>query len=108
MGLSTPRLLLLGGVGIAHSEWMAGVPSQAGARFLSATQRSDRLRGQPTLVYSGYRGLFPVVKRPVFEADHSPLSSAEVKSRGAITPLPLMSSWHGVCKISCAVTYISF
>jgi hypothetical protein len=28
-------------------------------------------------MFSGYRGSFPVVKRPGREADHSPLSSAE-------------------------------
>jgi hypothetical protein len=35
------------------------------------------------------------VKRPKREADHSPSSSAEVKIRGAITPLPHTPSWHG-------------
>jgi hypothetical protein len=35
------------------------------------------------------------VKRPGREADHSPLSSAEVKTRGAIPPLSHTSSWCG-------------
>jgi hypothetical protein len=37
----------------------------------------------------------PGVRRPVSDADHSPLSSAEVMNGGAITPLPHKSSWHG-------------
>jgi hypothetical protein len=35
----------------------------------------------------------PGVKRPGLEAEHLPLSSSEVKSGGAILPLPHMSSW---------------
>jgi hypothetical protein len=34
------------------------------------------------------------VKRPGHEADHSPLSSAEIKNDGVIPPLLHMSSWH--------------
>jgi hypothetical protein len=37
----------------------------------------------------------PGVKRPGSEADHSPPTSAEVKSGGAIPPLPHRSSWRG-------------
>jgi hypothetical protein len=37
-----------------------------------------------------------VVKRPGRDADHSPPSSAEVKSGGAMPPLPHASSWHGL------------
>jgi hypothetical protein len=36
----------------------------------------------------------PGVKRQGREADHSSLFSAEPKKRGAIPPLPHMSSWH--------------
>jgi hypothetical protein len=35
------------------------------------------------------------IKQPEREADHSPVSSAEVKNGGAKLPLPYMSSWHG-------------
>jgi hypothetical protein len=38
--------------------------------------------------------LSPEVKRPGLEADHSPLSSAEVKNGGVIPPLFHMSSRH--------------
>jgi hypothetical protein len=45
---------------------------------------------------SSYAGaLFPGVKRPGREADHSPPSSAEVKNGGAVPPLPYTSSWRG-------------
>jgi hypothetical protein len=40
----------------------------------------------------GTGGSLPGVKRPKSEADHSPPSSAEVMSGGAIHPLPHMSS----------------
>jgi hypothetical protein len=33
---------------------------------------------------------------PGLEADHTPLSNAEVKKDGSTRPLPLTSSWHGV------------
>jgi hypothetical protein len=39
--------------------------------------------------------LFPGVKRPRREADHSLPSSAEVKNGGTIPPLPHTSSWRG-------------
>jgi hypothetical protein len=34
----------------------------------------------PSLLSNGYQGLFPGVKRPGREADHSPPSSVEVKN----------------------------
>jgi hypothetical protein len=40
--------------------------------------------------------LSPGVKWPGREADHSPPSSVEVKSGGAMPPLPHTSSWRGV------------
>jgi hypothetical protein len=55
--------------------------------ILSSPQCPDRLWGPP----SGGEALPPGVKRPGREADHSPPSSAEFKSGGAI-PLRL----HGV------------
>jgi hypothetical protein len=41
------------------------------------------------------RVLSLAVKRLECEADHSPLSSAEVKNGGAVPPILHMSSWHG-------------
>jgi hypothetical protein len=37
----------------------------------------------------------PGLRRSGHEADHSPLSVAEIKNGGAIPPLLHMSSWHG-------------
>jgi hypothetical protein len=39
----------------------------------------DRLSGSSTLVFSGYRGSFAGAKRPEYEVNHSPPSSAQVK-----------------------------
>jgi hypothetical protein len=41
--------------------------------------------------------VFPGVKRPGRETDHSPPSSAEVKNSGAKSLLPHTSSWCGAC-----------
>jgi hypothetical protein len=60
------------------------------ARVFSFPQRPDRLRGSPSLLSNGCRGL----KRQKREADHSPPSGAEIKKGGAIPPLPNMSSWN--------------
>jgi len=46
----------------------------------------------------GTRDSFPGVKFLGHESDHSSPSSAEVKIRGAIPPLPSTSSWHGSYK----------
>jgi hypothetical protein len=35
------------------------------------------------------------IKRPGREAQHSPKSTAEFKTGGALLPLPHTSSWHG-------------
>jgi hypothetical protein len=38
----------------------------------------------------------PHIKRPKREADHLPLSTAEVKNSGVLPQLSDMSSWHSV------------
>jgi hypothetical protein len=48
----------------------------------------DRLWGPPSLLCNRFRGYFCDAKRQRREADHSPLSSAEVKNGGAITVTP--------------------
>jgi hypothetical protein len=60
-----------------------------GKIFLSSTSST------PTLGPNAYWGaVFPGVKWPDLEGDHSPPSSAEVKNGGAIYPLPHTSLWH--------------
>jgi hypothetical protein len=62
----------------------------------------DSWQGRGSSLHNGHTGpgvhpvsshcvpgtLYPGVKRPAREADHSPPSSAEVKNGGAIPPLP--------------------
>jgi hypothetical protein len=43
-----------------------------GSRIVSSPRRPDRLWGPPNLLYNGYRGSFPGLKRQRREADHSP------------------------------------
>jgi len=49
----------------------------------------------PSLIYNGYLGLFPGVKRPGREADHSLPASAEVKEWWSYTCIPPVRL-HGV------------
>jgi hypothetical protein len=55
-----------------------------GRKLFSSPRRQDRLWGPPSLLYSGYWGFSPGMKRPGREADHCP-SSAEVKNVGSYT-----------------------
>jgi hypothetical protein len=84
------------GVGIATTygldDWGVEVLVPVGSRSFSSPRRPDRLWGPPSLVYNGYLGLFPQVKRQGREAAHSLPTSAEVKKRGSIHPLPHTSS----------------
>jgi hypothetical protein len=64
-------------------------------RCFSSPRRPDRLRGPPKPANQWVPGALSLgVKGPEREADHSPLSGAEVKKGGAIPPLPHTSSWH--------------
>jgi hypothetical protein len=81
-------------VGVATG-WTAGLRIPAGVKISSAAQRPNLLWGPPSLLFNGYRRLFPRgINRPGREADHLPPSCAEVKNGGAIPPLPHISSWH--------------
>jgi hypothetical protein len=59
-----------------------------GSRIFSSLRRSDRLWSPPNLLCNRYRGLFPAVKRPECEVDHSPSSYAEVKKTWIYTSTP--------------------
>jgi hypothetical protein len=63
-------------------------------RFFCTPRRPGRLWSPPILLSNGYRGAFPGLKRPGREADHSPPSSAEVKSGAAIPQFLYTSSWR--------------
>jgi hypothetical protein len=70
--------------------WIPG----RGKGFLFTPQRSDWLWGPPSLLFDGNRGLFLKGKAAGREAEHSSLSSGEVKNGGAIPPIPYTSSWY--------------
>jgi hypothetical protein len=58
--------------------WTTGVRIPAEVRFFQTGSEAQWVPG----------AIFRVLKRPVREVNHSPLSSAEVKNDGAIPPLP--------------------
>jgi hypothetical protein len=76
--------------------WTAGVRFPAGATDFSLLHTVQTRSGADLLYYPmGTGTLPPGVKWPKREADHSSLSSAEVKNNGAIPPLPHTSLQRG-------------
>jgi hypothetical protein len=75
---------------------MVGVRFRVGASyfFILHSIQAD-FEAYPASNPMDTEGYFSGVKRPGREADHSFLSSAEVKNGGAIPPLADMSSWRG-------------
>jgi hypothetical protein len=69
---------------------MAGVQYPAGARDFSLVHSVETGSGAHPAYPMGTKASFPGGK-----ADHSPPSSAEVETGGAISPLPHMSSQCG-------------
>jgi hypothetical protein len=52
--------------------------------------------GPPSLLFDGYRGTSPTVKRPELDIDQSPLSSPEVRNVWIYTStLPILLCLHG-------------
>jgi hypothetical protein len=74
---------------------MAGVRFPAGTGNFSLLHgvRTDR-GANPASDPHFYSYLFSRVKQTEDEANHSPLSSAEVKNSGAKPPLSRTSPWH--------------
>jgi hypothetical protein len=66
---------------------VVGIRVQVMSKMFPSPRRPDRLRGPPSLQYSGYRkALSSVVKRPGRETDHSPSTSAEAKKTSTFPP----------------------
>jgi hypothetical protein len=55
---------------------------------ISSPNRPDRLRVPSSLPFNGYRFSFPGINRPGRDADHSPLSSTDVKNEWSCTCNP--------------------
>jgi hypothetical protein len=67
----------------------SGVRIPAEVRDFSFLQNLPYLLwGLVSLVFNGYQGSFPGVKRPGREVNHSPPSSAEVKNEWSYTSTP--------------------
>jgi hypothetical protein len=78
-------------------EWTTGVRFPMGTRDISPPHSIQSSSGvHPPSYLMGTRGLSQVIKRLGRKADHSLISSANVKNDGNITPLPHMSSCRGV------------
>jgi hypothetical protein len=73
-----------------------GFDSRRGWEFFSSPPRPERLWSLPSLLSSGYHGLFPWVKsgRGVKLTTHLHLVPRS-RMRGTIPPLPSTSSWRG-------------
>jgi hypothetical protein len=85
-------------VGIATGYGLDGwvsIPSRGNIFPFSTVSRQDLGPTQPPIQWVAM-DIFPGVKRPGREADHSPPRSAEVKNGGTIPPLLRMSLWHSV------------
>ena len=82
---------------IATRPWVArtGVRNPVRARNLYSPKRSDRLWGQLSLLFIGYRGSFWGAKKPRREVNHTPLSIAEVRNDWSYTSFILIYV-HGV------------
>jgi len=77
--------------------WMSSIPSRGNDRiFLFAIASRPTLEPTHPPIQWVSGAIIPGIKQPVHEADHSPPSSAELKSEWNYNlHSPNMSSWHG-------------
>jgi hypothetical protein len=59
------------------------------------SKRPDRLWSPPSLLFNEYRSSFLEIQRLRPEADHLPLSSANVKNKWSCTSTPYTPVWYG-------------
>ena len=76
-----------------YSEWIQscavrGSNLGGGNIFLSSRKRPYRLRGPPSIIFSGYRGSSPGLRRLRHEINHSPPFSVEIKNYWGCTVTP--------------------
>lgn len=69
--------------------------------LFALTEGPDRLWGLLSVLFAGYRRLFPRVNRLEREADQSRLSSFEVKMSGTIPTLSHTHSWPAKRRLLC-------
>lgn len=82
-----------------------GFESQQGREHFFSRDRRDGFWGTLSPIFIGYQGYFSGVKRLVFEVDHSPQSTAEVKNDWNYTQAPGIC-FLGVDRDSLPVPYV--
>jgi hypothetical protein len=81
----------------------AGIEFQQGQEIFSSPKRPVRLWGSPS-PFNGYHGFSTGETLPGREGDHSPLSSAEVKTECSFAETPL-TCLHGTCRVNFTFQY---
>ena len=95
-------------VGTATRYGRPGVRVTAGKRVFSLVQNlPDRLGRHIHLLFSGYLGSLPGIKRLTCEFDHSPPPSAEVKNEWSCASTPSICL-HGIYRTRCRFFAFTF
>ena len=82
------------------TRWMVrGSNPSKSEEILSSPKRPDRLWGSPVFLSHGYQGSVSVVKRLVFDFNHSALSSTTIKNDRSYTSTPHIRL-HDLVKLS--------
>ena len=75
--------------------------------FLCPPKRSDRLWGQPSILFSGYRRFFPEVSGSMREGDHLSPSGAEIGNEWSYTATAFVCL-HGVDRKSVYLLFMPY